>query len=728
MRRSGSLARIIAPTTFVSVLSMIPPSTIVADEVSWSNPMPTGAEVLALAVDHATGRIHAVGALGALVTSDADGLTWTDRSHPAVNAVTMRAIRVAGPDHLVAVGDAPGVLQSVDGGESWELDEVAGVASLADVEISPSGAITAVGADGAFVRSTDGGMTWSRSTISTIDLLGHGWRTATSGYAVGWGEVLETDDGGDTWSPRDDIPSFAITTDVEWHDPDHGFILEVGGYLESIDGGATWTPDGSVSGEPTYVETLVPLDADTWVAPQNADGAFLYRTDDAGASWEVVDVRPWAAGFTAAVRTPGGAVVVASFIGDLLRSTDGGVTWTNTVATPADSVRVTLGAIAARPDGALFASGRTEISEVQTLRSSDGGESWSIVDGPGPWVRALAFGSNDVGYAGGDPDVIHRTDDGGLTWTTTALDHPLGGDYRVSSIAALDDLVAYAGGFGSGEGGVYRTLDGGETWTLQTTGIPIGAGVSMITFVDGRGYASVYQGGPRLYATTHGSDVWELLPATGLPGVIEDVEWRSSSVAIAGCVLGASGGIARTTDGGLTWDVVHPRPCHGIVARADGTLLALPRSGDGLLRSEDDGLTWTDLALPVPGPMSCAVASGDDVLVGGEASRILRIAPSGTVGVVAETVAPGVGALRAAIPVGPRPTLVVDGVQGRVDVDLFDVTGRRVARIGADAGARGSTTLAWTGADDRGRPVAPGVYLARLRGTRGAGVRLILNR
>lgn len=720
-----------APVRLVLLAVAFAPATSFAADaaVTWSNPTPTGAETRALAVDSDTGKIHAVGLSGALVTSEDDGLTWTDRTRPAVNDVAMRAIAVVAAEHLVAVGDAPGVLQSLDGGDTWDLDPLPGVTGLADVDLTPWGMITAVGEGGVLVRSADQGMTWTVTSIAADDLSGIGWRTATNGYAVTASAVFETTDEGDTWTERTELAGLHFPSDVEWHDPEHGFILDIGGYRESTDAGATWTDQGSTSGEPTYVATLVRIDADTWIAPQNGDGAFLFRTTDAGLSWTLVDARDWAGGFFDAVRTPTGAIVACTRMGDLLRSDDDGLTWTNTVATPADGVRVTFGAIAARPDGTLLASGRTIDSRVVAVGSDDGGASWEIGLSPGTWIRALTFGTDQVGYAGGDEDVIQRTDDGGRTWTETPLTHPLGSGYRAATIVALGDQVAYAGGFGPGTGGIFRTLDGGATWSFQSTGIPAGAAVSTISFVDGaQGYAAVYHGGPRLYATTHGSDVWALVPATGLPGVIQDMVWRSDTEAIAVCQLQSDGGIVRTTDAGHSWTLVHPRPCDRLVARADGALVALPHHGDGLLVSEDGGLTWTDLILPVPGPMACAVASGPDVLVAGDASRILRVADLDVVGVAVATLPFGTGRLRARVPVGPRPTLEVAGVRGRANVDLFDVAGRNVARLVGTPDASARATLAWTGTDHHGRALAAGVYLARLRGAAGPGVRLVLNR
>jgi flagellar hook assembly protein FlgD len=48
---------------------------------------------------------------------------------------------------------------------------------------------------------------------------------------------------------------------------------------------------------------------------------------------------------------------------------------------------------------------------------------------------------------------------------------------------------------------------------------------------------------------------------------------------------------------------------------------------------------------------------------------------------------------------------------------LFDVTGRQVRRLAHGTYTAGAHDLAWDGRDASGRPMAPGVYLARLKGT-----------
>jgi len=79
--------------------------------------------------------------------------------------------------------------------------------------------------------------------------------------------------------------------------------------------------------------------------------------------------------------------------------------------------------------------------------------------------------------------------------------------------------------------------------------------------------------------------------------------------------------------------------------------------------------------------------------------------------------------------VGPNPARlgsVVEfsaGAQAGGDVEVFDLEGRRVARV-AFGRSDGARRALWALRDLRGQPVRPGVYLAR--STSGGSVRLVV--
>ena len=53
--------------------------------------------------------------------------------------------------------------------------------------------------------------------------------------------------------------------------------------------------------------------------------------------------------------------------------------------------------------------------------------------------------------------------------------------------------------------------------------------------------------------------------------------------------------------------------------------------------------------------------------------------------------------------------------RSEVQVDVFDVTGRRVRTLGSETLDEGTHTASWDGRDDHGAQAAAGVYLIRAR-------------
>ncbi|MCK4510832.1 T9SS type A sorting domain-containing protein, partial [bacterium] len=68
-------------------------------------------------------------------------------------------------------------------------------------------------------------------------------------------------------------------------------------------------------------------------------------------------------------------------------------------------------------------------------------------------------------------------------------------------------------------------------------------------------------------------------------------------------------------------------------------------------------------------------------------------------------------------PFNPNTTLqFVNPVDGRVHLDIYDVSGRLVRVLADEVMPAGERAFAWNGLDESGRSVASGVYFARLRG------------
>jgi photosystem II stability/assembly factor-like uncharacterized protein len=193
----------------------------------------------------------------------------------------------------------------------------------------------------------------------------------------------------------------------------------------------------------------------------------LYVTTGAGAPWRrlstvigSVDPRPRVTDVAALSET----VFLAATSKGLLRSTNGGRTFEARSLGLGGAVSAVARA-AAKPGLALAASA------FGLFRTSDFGESWSLVSEPlgRSSAHAIHFlpGDDQVVFAT-TSEGLYRSADQGRTWT------PRGGGLPLLDITGFalhpDGRTAFASDFK--QGGVYRSDDAGQTWSrVETSGL-----------------------------------------------------------------------------------------------------------------------------------------------------------------------------------------------------------------------------------------------------------------
>jgi hypothetical protein len=106
-----------------------------------------------------------------------------------------------------------------------------------------------------------------------------------------------------------------------------------------------------------------------------------------------------------------------------------------------------------------------------------------------------------------------------------------------------------------------------------------------------------------------------------------------------------------------------------------------------------------------------------NVTLGDSVAECSVLDDDGTIGVPGTDVLE-VSFLAHAVPNPSRGTVTIEwglSTEAHVDLSVFDLQGRRVRRLAAGHEAAGRKVAAWDGRDDRGDPVASGIYLVRLR-------------
>lgn len=403
-------------------------------------------------------------------------------------------------------------------------------------------AVVAVDRNGLIVRSSDGGMNWATvrdrgphpSTGQWFRATGIGFGPTGNGVVLGDGSAyFYTRDGGRSWSAAE-LPStfgYDSRSAVAFVGPDTAIVVIGQWIFRSTDGGRTFA---AVSIDCCFSNLV-------GVAFANADrgvavgkyGAIL-RTNDGGRSWTALQEQ----------------------VGSELRG----------VAFASESVGYILG-------------------ESGVLRSSDGGQTWApLPDGPIEAVSAGAFGGTNRGVIVGAAGRIHYTDDGGSTWRTarqsTADD--------LVSVAFVDSntVIALAAG-----GELLRSTDSEQNWTRdRLADDPEVFRLNGVAFAGADIAVAVGNSG-RILRTSDAGRNWLPVPST-TTGDLHAVAFASSSTGVA---TGAGGIILRTSDGGLTWtSVASPsqRWLYGVTFAVPNIAIAV---GDGgtILRSADGGLSWS---------------------------------------------------------------------------------------------------------------------------------------
>jgi photosystem II stability/assembly factor-like uncharacterized protein len=153
---------------------------------------------------------------------------------------------------------------------------------------------------------------------------------------------------------------------------------------------------------------------------------------------------------------PDTGFVVTFASGQVFKTTNGGVNWTETTPTGVSSY------------GAIFLNAQTGFIGGWSggiVKTSDGGTTWiPQTTGIATPVWTFHFIDENIGFAGGDNGVILKTTNGGTNWTF--LNTGVTSTIRSINFPAID--TGYAVGL---SGTIIKTIDGGATWTPQTSGV-----------------------------------------------------------------------------------------------------------------------------------------------------------------------------------------------------------------------------------------------------------------
>lgn len=478
--------------------------------------------------------------------------------------------------------------------------------------------------------------------------------------------------------------------------------------FRSVDGGLTWRFADSLDFLYNMPEPEVIWSAGTSFFIGSAGKPGLRRSDDGGATWQVIPV-PDSLGIEAAARC-GGRTVAASGRG-LFRSTAAGgweplsdrlhrenllgLAWNGGrwIAIDARNGHARVVARAggdsrwrdvALADSFFF---DLKVAGAQVIahggegvwRSGDGGSSWafrSFNTSQESWSPE-ALGADGARAAALGGDHLALSDDTGRTWTSALTSfygasavQPVG-EALVAGKHAWDKDTTAAPDPWTSDGGIHLSRDSGKTWTRS--GLR-SIGIRELAMTAGKIFAATDSG---LYVSQNLAGSWTRIPFAGVPAGALAADVRVQGRAVA--------------------TILHEYD-------ADGMLLAATAA-----RSEDAGATWT--LMPAGAVMAHRIAFGPEggIALGTLGSGILLW--------------DGVAALqpRSGRPDGIRVSVHGEGrarlmryalaAPGAAHLELFDARGRRLHEIRFEAARAGELELP---------ALARGVVLGRFSGPGGS--------
>ncbi|MEZ4648031.1 MAG: YCF48-related protein [Candidatus Eisenbacteria bacterium] len=587
----------------------------------WLNPSPQGNSIEALAFESDLVG-YGVGVRGTTLRTTDGGVTWNDLSRPLLFSADLHDLETLGPGQLLAVGSGAGIYVSDDAGESWRVVANPSTGTLRHLGRIGGTTYSAVGDDGQRLVSSDGGASWSLGPNTGL-LFSHSqaWLTPNHGWVVGSPNVMETLDGGQTWT-QVELEGFSFEFfDIQFADASNGWLSEVFSMYRTTDGGATWMP---MPQTPLYLNTQIIYSNTHRILICAGEGAEIYETRDDGGTWSPLYQRFATVSYTDIVTLPSGRVVVASSDGDLLYSDDEGASWTNSTDGPGDEDRIELWQVWRRPDGRGFATG----ADGDWLRTSDDGVTWTREASPlGAFSYDVEVDANGLGFGAGvgDGTTLARTTDGGDTWTHHQVHPSFVGSPAGFEFPSADVVWAAFQGTNTADR-VFRSTDAGLTWESRSNGIASNADpIESISFVSpDHGYVA---GGwlsaqSKLLRTTNGGLDWEPVPFPSTIFRIWDMYWPSFDHGF----LAARDTVYETTDGGATWTTNLETDVYEMSWRDPQRGAAYFYLSPAFQVTVDGGSSWIDVEVPwSTGILDIEWVSDSRLWIAGPGSRLLEV-------------------------------------------------------------------------------------------------------
>lgn len=562
-------------------------------------------------------------------------------------------------------------------------------------------------------RSTDGGATWSPLLLENnfIEFIAKKDDTYVA-KGTGYSDIHYGTDGA-TWTAIDnsavDGYQLVYADDVNFYFHTQGWVLQRssdlvnfeevgpasvfryfvtddviignpnGSVIYSTDHGSTFT---TLTGHPDFADISITIDAvrtngDVWFMASRYPNAGLFRSEDAGATWEFFQTE-FITSMNDFVFFNGTLYGTSSYTTVFSAELSEGTITTTMVGNGINVPSVT--AIVRGGDNFYYQRPITGIFEADGEMNASTSFTNFPEDQPIENRPSLVHRCNDgafVAFMANNPALYYRANDaaGFIDITGNLFDDNLIQWYdeiRAAAVSGNNIAVQLT------SDNVVASADGGSTWTMHTN--PGFNTTRPMIFHNGSLIGSPYGGSQLLRSDDLGATVYEFGPSllTGAPTMIES---NGSKLFISNQTQRAI-----TSDDGETWEVYdNPSWFRGAayISNSDSTIIAVTVGEDRVLQSNNFGVTFeavdTD-GLPEHLPIMTRVLSSDmSVFIQVPEGNIYRIGKADlgiTTGVANHKAKSDSWTV---YPNPARDRVLFDAVNEPARLDVYDLHGRLVA-------------------------------------------------
>lgn len=470
---------------------------------------------------------------------------------------------------------------------------------------------------GALFESNDGGSTWVQRNVpfSLYDgFNGLFFLDSQNGWAFG-NDNYRTTDGGTNWTQ---LPFLGSTYFMRFYSTTFGLATGNFDRYVSYDAGNNWVVSPNNIFAFDFIDSQIGLGVSEEGVFRTTDGANTFTTVISGDATSAVFLSSssavcivnenfnfstdgglsWNTGVSTDGRTEllavSSDVVIAwgrtggwpNYDDRVLRSSDGGQTWTNlgeVIPAGVDAFTVVdfQNIVVADYDGNMHQSSDAGLTWIQTFESK--GQLPSFFNGGSPY-----FANSQIGYYGYGAGFVIKTTDAGASW------------FQISSGTgqSLHDVARFSNGnlLAVGDNGTLLKSDGLSQWIIQERFSQ--EHLKAVQVISTNETVVVDKTG-QVYISTDGGLVWTA--TSGKPSSMSEAEDIHFTTLLDGWVIGQSfntGALYHTSDGGATWIPVTEFLGSYRSVDVEGSNIWAANVGEVYYRSTDNGATWIQGELP----------------------------------------------------------------------------------------------------------------------------------